>query len=789
MPLDADQLRVVDAPVDSHIRVLSTPGGGKSSVLVARVRHLIERHGEDPRTMRIMSFSRQSAADVAARLPEGVHCSTIHSFCSDLPSRIEPLHDVCLFNRRGDDEAAQELFSPDEFLFRLRDFLAAGKCSFEAVGELRFLFVDEMQDLCPMQFDIVRLLAKLFSVRVFGVGDVKQNIYAFRSSDARFLAEMDNLSGHTCTSFELTRNYWSLGPIIAFANPIVTGSRDMVASRSEEMDTLPTLTCSQSKARELGWIVERVSERLLTRPPQDIAVITRTRKDAFLLSHKLMERGIPCRVIIAEGESVDTKKVGVSICTMHGSKGLEWPIVYLSNVSDFVNRKLLTDVERQQEENLTFVAVTRARDELHMTCPWRSVSRVLARVPESLYKITDANKALGTVAPFFSKGGQDPFVKTDRSVTGFVRYCSGETFREMKESYLLPRHFPGALIERIHAAHPFPEEYAEAKELYGSIVERVFFRQLDHQVRRAAVTAGGSEELLHMRSPDTHANSCFAYVRTDAISWNVNPPTAKEIRTKKRDLANYLGLSTKHVAEVDFYGQPAYVGSRRLLYGNVTDAKYTQAFDDSIKALEQSYRRYVANDFDIDTEDGLQVVSNVALCAHICFDPAKTHLLFKRSTFGNLRNDTNLGLFKQTLRVVEELLRCHFANRPPTVVPSPPCIGDSEFMLDTFGVAIDVDLSTASVKGVCDAIIGDTMLEIKASEEVGGVQIKWVLQLLAYTALARERGLIIRQIAVYNPLKGFLWRAPVADWTKGAELLKFIAERTSSHVEPTTTCK
>jgi hypothetical protein len=783
MPLDEEQLKVVGAPVDSHIRVVSTPGGGKSSVLIARVRHLIETQREDANAMRIMSFSRQSAADVAAKIPEGVHCSTIHSFCSELSSRIEPLHEDCIFKKSKDEEASRELFSPDEFLFRLRDFLAAGKCSFEAVGMLRYLFVDEMQDLCPVQFDIIRLLAELFAVRVFGVGDVKQNIYAFRSSDARFLAEMENLPSHPCISFELTRNYRSLAPIVALANPLVKGSRDMVAARGSKNPLMPTLTCLKDKARELGWLVGRVEVQLKARPPEDIAVITRTRKDAFLLSHKLLERGIPCQVVITEGGSRHLQKDCVSICTMHGSKGLEWPVVFLSNMSDSFNRGLLTEVELQQEENLTYVAVTRARDELHLTCPGRPVSRVLSRVPRDAYTITNPQQELGIVSPFFSKGRQDPFKRTDRSVSGFVQNCSGETFRLMKDEGLIPRLFPGASICKVHAAHSFPEEYSEAKELYGSIVERVVFRQLDDEVRQAAISAGGSAELQNMRSKDTHASACFAFVRTDALTWNTNPPTQKEVSSLKEEVAKYFGLTEKDVAGVDFYGQPAYLGSKRLLYGDRADMKYVKAFDTRIQELRESYRRYISHDFDLYSEDGLQVVANVALCAHICFAPAKTHLLFKRSTFGSLSIDTNLGLFQQTRRVVGGLVQSHFAMAPPKIVESAPAIGDSSFMLKTFGVASDVELSVPSVKGFCDAIIGTTLLEIKASEEVGGVHITWVLQLLIYAALAQIRGLDIQEIAVYNPLKGFLWRAPIAAWTKGADLLNFVADMTSSRVE------
>ncbi|GAQ90389.1 DNA helicase II [Klebsormidium nitens] len=785
MPLDNEQMQVVEAPINCHIRVLSTPGGGKSSVLVARVVHLIEHCHEDASCMRIMSFSRQSAAEVASRLPEGVRCSTIHSFCSELSFRLEPTFEDperCLIGAErlaaDEEDAARELFSPDEFLFRLRDLLTAGKCKHDDVDGLRFLFVDEMQDLCPVQFDVIRLLSELFGVRVFGVGDRNQNIYGFRSSDARFLDEMEKLPSHECISFELTRNYRSLPPIISFSNALVEGRKRMVAARSAELEAAPTLTCFEHQGQELSWVVEHVCKR----PAGDLAVIARTRREVFLLAHKLVERGVPNKVIVTEGDSAKLLKdsESVSLCTMHGSKGLEWPVVYLVGLNDRHNKSLLTKVEQEQEDNLLFVATTRARDELHITSPYGTVSRVISRVPRDLFLSTPPDKSRGVVKPRFSEGGRDPYVRSDRSVSSFVQYCSGALYQQMKDGGLLPRRFPGARIERLHAAHPFPKAFEDSKALYGSIVERVIFKQVDKQVRERAIRAGGSSDLLHMRSQDSHASRCFLYVRTDRLTWDTRAATEEELRVQKDALASEFGLTAEHVREYDIRSQPAYVGSKGVLYAQHADEAHARAFDGRIRGIRESYKRYIKNDVDLGTEEGLRVISDVATCAHICSAPARTHLLFKRPACGSLDMDSNLGLLQQTAKVVRKPLGPHFDKHPPQVITSPPDIAKSPYMLRTFGVATDLDISIEAVKGICDLVIGTTMVEIKASMEPGGVQIGWVLQALLYAALARERGLDIQEIAIYNPLKGFLWRAPISEWTKGPELLRLVAEETSS---------
>lgn len=792
MPLDEDQMHVVEAPVDCHIRVLSTPGGGKSSVLVARVCHLIDVRNEEPGCMRIMSFSRQSAAEVAARLPEGVRCSTIHSFCSALSSRLEPLFastTACSIGPAAindDEEASCELFSPDEFLFRLRDLLVEGRCTHENVEGIRFLFVDEMQDLCPVQFDVIRLLSELFGVRVFGVGDRNQNIYGFRSSDARFLDQMETLPGHRCMSFELKRNYRSLTPIVAFANAVVEGSKKMVAVRASSLEPVPTLTAFGNQGEELSWVVDQVKNALRRRQPGDLAVIARSRKEVFLVSHKLVERRIPNRVVINEGDSKgqgtrDPKSV--SICTMHGSKGLEWPVVYLVGMNDWYIRSLLSKKEQEQEDNLVFVATTRARDELHITSSFGCVSRIISRVPHSLFAVTPSDRQHGIIKASFSTGGQEPFERTERSVSKFVQHCTGELYRQMKDDGLLPRVFPGAHMERLHAAHPFPKALEDAKPYYGSIVERVIFKQVDRQVRAKAVQAGGSTDLHDMRSPDSHANACFLFVRTDR-RWDQDPVTDEELAAQKQELASTFGLTPLHVSERARKNLPAYVASKGILYAKHSDREHAKVFEQRINSVKESYRRYVRNDFDINTEDGLRVIAEVATCAHLCFAPTKTHLLFKRFTCGSLEMDSNLGLYQQADRVVSTLLEPHFKRYPPQVVVSPPEVADATYMLRTFGVATDLDVSVPSLTGICDMVVGQTVVEIKTSSEPGGVQISWMLQALLYAALARERGLDIRQIAIYNPLKGFMWTAPIHAWQNGAQLLRLVADQTSSRVSP-----
>lgn len=68
-------------------------------------------------------------------------------------------------------------------------------------------------------------------------------------------------------------------------------------------------------------------------------------------------------------EPTDTEQSGICLCTLHGSKGLEWKKVIIINCNNdqIPSPKAIGDEGIEEERRLFFVGMTRAESELYIT--------------------------------------------------------------------------------------------------------------------------------------------------------------------------------------------------------------------------------------------------------------------------------------------------------------------------------------------------------------------------------------------------------------------------------------
>ncbi|MDH3705536.1 MAG: ATP-dependent DNA helicase UvrD2 [Acidimicrobiia bacterium] len=193
------------------------------------------------------------------------------------------------------EEAKQRrgLIDFDDLLILARRELLADPVYGEAQRwRFRHLFVDEFQDVNPLQFALLEAwLGPDSDLTV--VGDPRQAIYGWNGADPEFLESFTELFPDVST-VELNRNYRSTPQVLGIANAVLRHGRDLAPTRAP--GPLPVTHTYPTDTAEARGIARTVRDR---RGPggrwSDQAVLVRTNAQIPLLEEALRKSGIPFR--------------------------------------------------------------------------------------------------------------------------------------------------------------------------------------------------------------------------------------------------------------------------------------------------------------------------------------------------------------------------------------------------------------------------------------------------------------------------------------------------------------
>jgi superfamily I DNA/RNA helicase len=171
-------------------------------------------------------------------------------------------------------------------------------------------------------------------------------------------------------------------------------ARDLLSAKEAEEDAIP-LVAPQSAGRsgalpelrsfageeaELAYVVERAQALHAAGTAwKDMAILFRYNKQGEKFAQSIGRAGIPYELL--QGNRYVPASDSVKIMSMHSSKGLEFPVVFLP----CLDAMPAPSQEVATEAKLLYVAMTRAMERLHMTHHGRSVfvDRVRAAVGAS----------------------------------------------------------------------------------------------------------------------------------------------------------------------------------------------------------------------------------------------------------------------------------------------------------------------------------------------------------------------------------------------------------------------
>ncbi len=429
--LDEDQVRAVtaEAPV---VRVLAGPGSGKTRVLTRRVAYRSLGGTVDSDHCLVVTFTRAAAAELSSRLAHlgiagKVAAGTLHATAWGLLKHWWASHAMAVPAMAERDEllrrldipgevgveigwAAARMLSPGRYeqvasasgrltpaaarkaadaMDRYRsekarrgmvdhdDVLSLCARAFEEDAgfaqaqrwRFRHLFVDEFQDLTPLQFRLIDGWGG-GDPDLFVVGDPRQAVYSWNGSDPALLEQLHAHFPGTAT-VELSRNYRCSPAIATVAASVLEGTLPALRATRQTSGSRASATTARPDAAPAG--VPRIHHfdsdrdeasgiaRLLRQasargtPWSKMAVLVRTNALALSLARRLRSVEVP-----------------VTPITFHRAKGLEFETVVVACLEEgFAPLVHASSPDAIAEERrLLYVAMTRAAIELHLT--WAS---------------------------------------------------------------------------------------------------------------------------------------------------------------------------------------------------------------------------------------------------------------------------------------------------------------------------------------------------------------------------------------------------------------------------------
>ena len=162
----------------------------------------------------------------------------------------------------------------------------------------RYVLVDEFQDVCGAQYELLRRIAHRHR-NLVAVGDPRQAVYGWRGANVRFLSRLRQDFPETRT-VSLDQNFRSTGRIVALANALAEPLGTLPPSWTDNPPGIRTvLFVAADEESEAGYVaaeIARLAAGRLIKRLGEIAILYRTNRQTNELIVALRRRRLPYRV-------------------------------------------------------------------------------------------------------------------------------------------------------------------------------------------------------------------------------------------------------------------------------------------------------------------------------------------------------------------------------------------------------------------------------------------------------------------------------------------------------------
>lgn len=236
-------------------------------------------------------------------------------------------------------------------------------------GRYDCVMVDEFQDVNRAQAELLDLITAPHR-NYMAIGDDDQTIYQWRGANPAFIRGFR--TRYRARVYFMTDNFRSRAVHLALANQVIRHDR---RRQAKYLQTTCGFGGSVTHERfpdeeAMAAAIARALHRHHGAGSNwhEMAVLVRVYHQTRPIEAALADAGIPCTIVgldDAAPPQQETPAAGVMITSIYRAKGLEWPVVFVPGCNDgLLPYKLAEDPD--EERRLLYVAMTRAREHLHL---------------------------------------------------------------------------------------------------------------------------------------------------------------------------------------------------------------------------------------------------------------------------------------------------------------------------------------------------------------------------------------------------------------------------------------
>jgi len=353
--MDIQQEQLARSLGDGHRVIHGVAGSGKTMILGYRCVHLARVL---TRPILVLCFNKTLAARLHQLIHERglgdkVQVYNFHAWCS---AQIKAYH---LVQPKG-------IGMFDRFAKVVMEGVEKGMVP---RGQYGAVLIDEGHDFSPDWYELVTQMVDPATNSLLVLYDDTQNIYG-KASRRKFSWKSVGVDavGHTTI---LKLNYRNTLEILSVAKMFIDTQLTGGESEDEDMPviapesagrrgSMPELIRVSGRAEEAKLIVARIrEERDQGRSLSDMAIIVRREVDAQFFHAELVKAGIESRIAYQGGKTTLFQgDASVKVVSMHSSKGLEFPVVFVPRVGQMPS----AGEDEVLEARLLYVALTRATE-------------------------------------------------------------------------------------------------------------------------------------------------------------------------------------------------------------------------------------------------------------------------------------------------------------------------------------------------------------------------------------------------------------------------------------------